>query len=70
MKTEITFVVNGKERTAAEPLVLGELLEELGFANARVAVELNLEVVPRDRHAETTIKDGDRLEIVSFVGGG
>ena len=46
------------------------LLRELDVTQPHVAVEVNLEVVPRARHAETMLRDGDRLEVVTLVGGG
>ncbi len=63
------LVINGEERelTAA---TLDALIEELGMKGDRVAVELNREIVPRERWSANALKDGDRLEIVHFVGGG
>jgi thiamine biosynthesis protein ThiS len=63
------LVINGDERnfTAA---TLDALIEELGMKGDRVAVELNREIVPRTNWGVTALKDGDRLEIVHFVGGG
>ena len=46
------------------------LLDELGVTRARIAVELNCEMLPRERHDSTVLRDGDQLEVVSFVGGG
>ena len=46
------------------------LLAELGLGGRQVAVERNREIVPRARHAEVELADGDRLELVTFVGGG
>ena len=64
--------INGEERAFNEfsPLTLVALLETLGMKPDRVAVELNRDIVPRDRWAQTTIAEGDRLEVVHFVGGG
>ena len=62
--------INGEERTFAEPLSLAELIEQLGMKGDRVAVELNREIVARAQWPETKLSDGDRLEIVHFVGGG
>jgi thiamine biosynthesis protein ThiS len=67
--------INGDERTFADPaspaaFTLAALIESLAMKPDRVAVELNREIVPRDRWLETPLKDGDRLEIVHFVGGG
>jgi len=64
------LLINGKEQTFNEGLNLTELIEQLGMKSDRVAVELNREIVPRAQWAETKLNDGDRLEIVHFVGGG
>jgi sulfur carrier protein len=65
--------INGEERDFSEspaPFTLATLVETLGMKADRVAVELNHDIVPRDRWAEMSLKDGDRLEVVHFVGGG
>jgi sulfur carrier protein len=62
--------INGDEKAFAEPLSLAELIEQLGMKGDRVAVELNREIVARAYWTETKLNDGDRLEIVHFVGGG
>jgi len=67
--------INGEERTFTDPpqpaqFTLSTLLDALNMKSDRVAVELNRDIVPRDRWPQTTLKDGDRLEIVHFVGGG
>jgi len=65
--------INGEQRDFADipsPFTLSALVEKLGMKADRVAVELNLDIAPRDRWRETTLKEGDRLEIVHFVGGG
>ena len=46
------------------------LIETMQLGERRVAVELNLEIVPRSRHAETVLQDGDRVEVVHAIGGG
>jgi len=61
--------VNGEEREVAARTVHG-LIEELGFDIRKVAVERNLAIVPRSLHADTALTDGDRIELVQFVGGG
>jgi len=63
-------VINGEDHQVAGPITLSGLVERLGMKADRVAVELNLDIVPRDRWIETQLADGDRLEIVHFVGGG
>jgi sulfur carrier protein len=65
--------INGEQREfngSPAPSTLAALVEILGMKSDRVAVELNLDIVPRDRWAATALNDGDRLEIVHFVGGG
>ena len=62
--------INGDEREFPGELTLSSLVEQLGMKPDRVAIELNREIVPRDRWATTPLKDGDRLEMVHFVGGG
>ncbi len=64
------LIINGEERRFAELASLAALVEQLGMKGDRVAVELNREIVPRLRWSETPLHDGDRLEIVHFVGGG
>ncbi|MGD0569643.1 MAG: sulfur carrier protein ThiS [Candidatus Sulfotelmatobacter sp.] len=68
----MTLHINGEPRTFADPeaITLAALIESLSMKSDRIAVELNREIVPRYRWAETLLKDGDRLEIVHFVGGG
>ena len=63
------LVINAEERELAAS-TLDALIEELGMKGDRVAVELNREIVPRAFWSATTLHDGDRLEIVHFVGGG
>jgi thiamine biosynthesis protein ThiS len=62
--------INGEPRDFADGLALAALVEQLGMKADRVAVELNLEIVARADWAATVLKDGDKLEIVHFVGGG
>lgn len=63
-------IVNGEPREMAAGLTVQGLLVELGLATDRVAVEHNREVVRRALWGETALAEGDRLEIVHFVGGG
>jgi len=65
--------INGEERDfqgVANPFSLAALVETLGMKPDRVAVELNHDIVSRDRWHQTHLNEGDRLEIVHFVGGG
>lgn len=64
------LTINGNEQSFADPLTLAQLIEQLGMKGDRVAVELNREIVSRAQWTDTSLKDGDRLEIVHFVGGG
>jgi sulfur carrier protein len=66
----IDVEVNGALRPIAAGTTVATLLAELGLADRRVAVERNREVVPRAEHARTVLAAGDRLEVVTFVGGG
>jgi sulfur carrier protein len=67
---QLNIFVNGQPRGLERPVTLAELLRQLEMPQRGVAVELNLQIVPRAQHAEHLLADGDRLEIVSFVGGG
>lgn len=66
----MVLTINGEERTFGPLPNVAALVEQLGMKSDRVAVELNRDIVPRPRWSETPLKDGDRLEIVHFVGGG
>lgn len=66
----ITVTVNGEMRDMPEGLTLSALLDVLELDPRKVAVERNLEIAPRSAYDEIAIADGDRLEIVQFVGGG
>ncbi len=67
---EIEVIVNGERRHVAEGATIRDLLVALGLGARPVAVERNREVVPRARHDVTPLAAGDRLELVTFVGGG
>jgi sulfur carrier protein len=66
----IRIQVNGESREIAAGSTVAALLSELGLSKPHVAVELNLEVVPRAEHRETVLREGDKLEVVTLVGGG
>ena len=66
----ISIHINGEHRRIRDGMTLAELASELGFVPEKVAVERNLEVVPRSTFAQVSVEDGDELEIVHFVGGG
>ncbi len=62
--------VNAEEKSCTGAMSLSQFIQELGIKGDRVAVELNREIVPRAQWDEVQLHDGDRLEIVHFVGGG
>jgi thiamine biosynthesis protein ThiS len=66
----IAITLNGEPRHAAAGQHVAGLLADLGLDTRKVAVERNEAIVPRSRYAETHLADGDRLEIVHFIGGG
>lgn len=66
----MTVTINGQSKQIADLASLAALIDSLGMKADRVAVELNREIVPRSQWDATPIRDGDRLEIVQFVGGG
>ena len=70
MSENIEVVINGQTRTVIQGTTVAALIGELGLGDRRVAVERNREVVPRAEHATTVLSPGDRLELVTFVGGG
>lgn len=64
------IIVNDQPRELVEGSTVAALLEQLGLTDKPVAVEVNLELVPRIRHVHHQLAAGDRLEIVTLVGGG
>lgn len=64
------LVVNGEDRQVEPNTTVEQLLSSLGLADTLVAVERNEEVVPRAQHQSTELNEGDRVEVVHFVGGG
>lgn len=62
--------INGEKREFPDGLTVAALVAQLGMKQDRVAVELNLEIVPRAHWDTTALKHGDKLEVVHFVGGG
>ena len=62
--------INGEQRDFPDGLTVSALVGHLGMKPDRVAVELNLEIVPRAQWEATQLKTGDKLEVVHFVGGG
>jgi thiamine biosynthesis protein ThiS len=66
----MTITVNGETRATTSGATVVDLLRELGLNSGRVAIERNLEILPRSQWQQTRIEPGDRYEIVQFVGGG
>ncbi|MDP1598269.1 sulfur carrier protein ThiS [Phenylobacterium sp.] len=66
----MTLTINGEERAFGALSNVAALVAELGLDARKVAVERNLEIVPRSAYLQTAIADGDRIEIVHFIGGG
>lgn len=62
--------VNGDALDISENATLAELVEQLELAGKRIAIELNLEIIPRSEHAVTRLNAGDQVEIVHAIGGG
>ncbi|MBI2823887.1 MAG: sulfur carrier protein ThiS [Planctomycetia bacterium] len=70
MADPVSIYCNGSSRQIARGTTVADLLVDLDVSPRQVAVEVNLELVPRTQHQKRTLADGDRLEIVSLVGGG
>ena len=62
--------VNGEERSVGEVADIAALVAALGLDGRKVAVERNLQIVPRSTYGSTPLNEGDRIEIVHFIGGG
>ncbi len=67
---QMNIRINGEEKEIKEGLSLAALLDELQIRPGRVVVELNRNIITREAHGSTALKEGDALEIVHFVGGG
>jgi thiamine biosynthesis protein ThiS len=70
MSTTVSITVNGETREAVSGVTIAQLLDALGIYGGRVAIERNLQILPRTAWNETQVESGDRYEIVQFVGGG
>ena len=70
MATTIPITVNGEAREVPAPATVADLLARIGLDTRKVAVERNMEIVPRSAYADTALSEGDALEIVHFIGGG
>ncbi len=70
MAESIQIQVNGEQRSCRVDATVGDLLREIDVKTERVAVELNLEIIDRKDFDHRSLKQGDRVEILSFIGGG
>jgi len=70
MENALGIIVNGEKHSSRMGVTVSDLLREIGLEAGRVAIERNLEILPRPQWPETLVQDGDRYEIVQFVGGG
>ncbi|MFV1997667.1 MAG: sulfur carrier protein ThiS [Acidiferrobacterales bacterium] len=66
----LNIILNGEEKVLDRPVTVTDLLVGMGIADKRVAVEVNLEIVPRSEHGQFRLKDADRVEVVQAIGGG
>ena len=69
MSESIAIQLNGEERSVSAAS-LAELVIEMGLEQRMIAIELNLEVVPKSQYGVTHLKEGDRIELVHMIGGG
>jgi len=67
---QVQVIVNDEPRTLPDGATVADLVATLGLGPRRIAVEVNLDVVPRATYAEVRLRDGDRVEVIHFVGGG
>jgi sulfur carrier protein len=68
--SSMQITLNGHPRDCGDHLTVTQLLHESGYAGRRVAVEVNLEIVPRSQHDGYVLREGDKVEIVQAIGGG
>ncbi len=64
------LIINGESRTLDDDISIAQLLEMSDLAAKRIAVEVNEAIIPKSRHAETLLQDGDKIEIIHAIGGG
>ncbi len=66
----MNIYLNGEQREIANGTTLGELLAQLEMTQQRIAVEINLNIIPRSQHAKTLLRADDKVEVVRAIGGG
>ncbi len=66
----MNIYLNGEQREIANGTTLGELLAQLEMTQQRIAVEINLNIIPRSQYAETLLQADDKVELVRAIGGG
>lgn len=66
----MNVIVNGDQKTLEEGATVADLIQTMALEGQRIAVELNLEIVPRSEHSKTVLNQGDNLEVVHAIGGG
>ena len=64
------IIVNGEQRDVLDGLTAAQLVEDMAISGKRIAMEVNLDIIPRSGYSEYSFKEGDRVEIVHAVGGG
>jgi len=69
MCSEISIHINGEDRSVRAGTLM-ELVTEMGLEKRMIAIECNLEVIPKSQYEETALKEGDRIELVHMIGGG
>ncbi len=66
----IKFKLNGNDYTSENPMAVSDLLEKMGIHSLRVAVEINLSIISKEKYKDTLVCEGDQVEVIEFVGGG
>lgn len=66
----MAIIINGQQYDDLSGLSLLELLDKLRLSSDKIAIELNREIVPKSLYGNTVLQDGDKLEIITFIGGG
>ncbi len=66
----MTLTLNGESLKVADNLNAHDLIVQLGYENKRIALEINEAIIPKSKHAEFSLNEGDRIEIIKAVGGG